>query len=615
MNQTATPEKRKRKLGGCLMKMFFLFLMTLGVVLVWVLFNFRGFPNPGQPLLPVSEELTVLTEPLDDNGDVDYLEALNQKYSAGVTTESNAMVKFAQALGPRTDKTEFNTEFCRRLGIPELPVKPATGNYFKLIHRWRDDAMKLIEEESAQQNPNSYMADPEEMERIEAQLAEKIYAELGIKKSKSYDGGLDEPYDDQASTIARYAEDLSVQYDFAQANPWSPEELPAVEKWLQYNTSAIKTVEEGLARPDYYHPLISTERPRVMNASLSFPNEYRELSRYYSARAMMNLHQGNVEKSLADIDSQFRLAEIAARGPTIVEELIGIAIAGNARSSALQVAIAPNTSAAQLAQLQQRLANVTPIGGLVNRVDEIERYTGLDVVLNAGRGRLADSILGQNAGATPRVKFISRAVDFRETIVVLNDQYDLCIKFLRSAEAAETPEQRRAAAEEFETKMKQIEIEMVDPWEMVKTVAAGRKAKGNWVGRLLGGMLLPSVSSLRMAEIRMKSKLESSQLYVAVCRFRKDNGQLPESLEQLTPKYIDALPTDLFTDRPFVYAKTEDGFRIHSDLWPPVDKYDDEPVYDDRSENAKYLLQPESTTWAEFLKSQIDEDESSFFPR
>ena len=601
MSDTVTPKKKKRRPGGCLKTISFCFLMMLGVVLVWVAFNLRFFPEPGQPVLPVSKELTVLTEPLDDNGDVDYLEALNEKYSAGVTTEGNAMVKLAEALGPRPKMPELNAEFCRRLGIPDLPEQPAIGNYFKPINQWRFDTLKNIEEESTQMAPEFGMGSIEDMEQIEEQVAQKTYEELGIKTPESLEESLDEPLDEKAFMMTRNAEDLSIQVDFAGAYPWTPEQLPSVGKWLQYNERAIKTVEEGLSRPDYYHPMVSFRQPKVMNASLAFPGEYRELSRYFSVRAMMNLHLGNVEKTLADVDSMFRLAELTARGRTIVEELIGIAIAGKARQVAMQVAINQNTTAAQLVQLQQQLANLKPVGGVANRVDEVERYMGLEVIAVAGRGQIARAF-SQDGNASTMLTSLSSTVDFEESTRVLNGKYDMCVEFLRSSNNAE---QRKAAMEEFETQMKQMEIELVDPWEIVKTVAAGRKAKGNWVGRFHAGILLPAIGAVQSAETRTESRLEAAKLYVAVCRFKKENGQLPESLDEVTPRYIDALPMDPFTDGPFVYGKTEDGFRIHSALWPPVGEYDQQPVYDDQRANAEYLLQPQKMTWIEFLESKI----------
>lgn len=105
------PAKKERKRGGCLKKVAYFFAFLFCLFVVWLACNLRPVTKPGQPLMPVSVETTRLTEPLDKNGDVDYLKAINQQYSAGVTTENNAMVKFTQALGPLNDLPELNVEF------------------------------------------------------------------------------------------------------------------------------------------------------------------------------------------------------------------------------------------------------------------------------------------------------------------------------------------------------------------------------------------------------------------------------------------------------------------------------------------------------------------------
>ena len=49
--------------------------------------------------------------------------------------------------------------------------------------------------------------------------------------------------------------------------------------------------------------------------------------------------------------------------------------------------------------------------------------------------------------------------------------------------------------------------------------------------------------------------ISSSRLIMALNKFEKRNGQLPQNLEQLTPEYSDAVPRDPFDGDPFRYNK------------------------------------------------------------
>ena len=58
---------------------------------------------PGSSTFTVGTETTYVTEPLDKQGYVDYVAALNQRMRKGITPEQNANVLIWQALGPRPE--------------------------------------------------------------------------------------------------------------------------------------------------------------------------------------------------------------------------------------------------------------------------------------------------------------------------------------------------------------------------------------------------------------------------------------------------------------------------------------------------------------------------------
>ena len=75
----------------------------------------------------ISEETTYISEPLREDGSVDYAAALNQRFSQGVTPENNAAVLFWKAMGPEEILPGYRNKYFRMLGIPPLPEQ---GEYF-----------------------------------------------------------------------------------------------------------------------------------------------------------------------------------------------------------------------------------------------------------------------------------------------------------------------------------------------------------------------------------------------------------------------------------------------------------------------------------------------------
>ena len=84
-------------------------------------------PKPAQVAVTISKETTYIVEPLRSDGYPDYVNALNQRFSQGVTPENNSAVLFWKAVGPKEIFPQYREQYCQMLGISPLPEK---GDYF-----------------------------------------------------------------------------------------------------------------------------------------------------------------------------------------------------------------------------------------------------------------------------------------------------------------------------------------------------------------------------------------------------------------------------------------------------------------------------------------------------
>lgn len=58
----------------------------------------------------------------------------------------------------------------------------------------------------------------------------------------------------------------------------------------------------------------------------------------------------------------------------------------------------------------------------------------------------------------------------------------------------------------------------------------------------------------------------------ALERYRLANGEFPETLESLAPRYIDRAPNDVIGGQPYKYRRTKDGqFMLYSVGWNEKD--------------------------------------------
>ena len=63
---------------------------------------------------------------------------------------------------------------------------------------------------------------------------------------------------------------------------------------------------------------------------------------------------------------------------------------------------------------------------------------------------------------------------------------------------------------------------------------------------------------------RTEQKRANLTLAFALAEHHADTGKYPVALADLKPKYVTAVPEDLFTGKPLKYTKTDSGYLLYS---------------------------------------------------
>src|SRR5713226_8148168 len=188
---------------------------------------------PGGSRFTVGTETTYVTGPLDKQGYVDHVTALNERLSKGITANKNANVLIWQALGPRPEGgSDMPSEYFEWLGI-EPP--PEEGAY---LIRWQD-----------------YL---------------KEHPKVGSEG---------DPPNDRIFRAGQW--------------PWRDKDKPEIADWLKRNEKPLVLVLEDTARPEYYNPLVPERTedwsPGLLGALLPNVQQCRELAMALTCRAMLRV--------------------------------------------------------------------------------------------------------------------------------------------------------------------------------------------------------------------------------------------------------------------------------------------------------------------------------------
>ncbi len=474
-----------------------------GVIAAYVGWNmFDSYVLLGPTTITVSPETTYLTGPLNADGTVNYTQALNDRYSEGVTPDNNAVTLLAQAFDVDDFIPEGSTraEILRQLGLTEGDL--AGGKKFV---SWRD-YLEALGPEGEDIDPDYY-----------------LIAELGRR-------------------------------------PWAAQDHPEMAAWLADNAEPLAIITQAARRPKHYFPIVSPEDPPcLLTVLLPESISYRGASRALAARAMLHLSDGNITEARADVATIYRLARMSH--PYLIWHLINIAIidvARDAEQAIIMSGISSDDFRAMLADCRAR----PPLPAFAD-VLENEFMVPLDVTTSLYR---ADNLTDLGLDSSDPMPWDQSVIDWDTLLSRATAYYTRLIQAARLPypercvqEALIYEEFERYLAEEVKYPLIRAILHRAT-WNK----RAARKLLTDVLSRVLLSIFMPELSRAHTMHDKTQTRSDLMLLALAANVYKADHGDWPEQLTDLAPEYLDAIPNDRFAAQPLMYVRTDDGVRIYS---------------------------------------------------
>ena len=467
-------------------------------------------------LVTISKETTYITDPLRKDGYPDYVAALNQICSKGVTPENNAAVLFWQAVGPSSIDKKDREAYFKMLGIPPLPEK---GDYLIDL----DDYVKR--------------------QKAPAKSAD----------SQSQETGRDPVWD---------------MWETASKRPWSKQEFPLLAGWLEANKKPLALLVEASKRSRRYDPMVANTDSMVAAIPLWTVHSYRTVARALPVRATLRVHEGKVNEAWEDLMACHRLARLVGQGPTLIDTLVGITIGWIACAGDQTMLQHANLTAAQIMKMRDDLAKLPPILKMADKIDVTERFFGLDCVSGIAREGFGSFGKRMGGGEEPKgmvkslIDFVPAAsVDWDIILRMANSWYD------RFADAFRKPThtERKKALDTIDADIKSLAISTRDLKSLgLSMLFSPRKAISERIGQAFVCLLLPALSACSNADDRWATQFELTKLAFALAAYRAEHGSYPAKLAELAPKYVADVPKDMFNDADLHYRPEGAGYLLYS---------------------------------------------------
>lgn len=457
-------------------------VVVVGTFVVRFLASFLPVP------LVISKETTYITEPLRPDGTPDYLVAINQECSKGVTPENNAAVLFWKAAGPAPIPVAIRARYFHMLN---MPLPPVSGDYFVELEEWG-----------------------ERRKQVDAEATLKLVVELSA----------------------------------AVTRPWSKKEYPLLAEWLAANEKPLRVVVAGSKRPRRYDSLIcddSGER-KLTNVCVRGTHQCRVFARCLVLRAMLRIDEGKPEDAWADLLACHRLARLAGQGPFLAEVVIANSIDDMALNGDRALLQHTRLTALQIERMRKDLAELPPMPRMVDKAGRGERFEVLDFALQTNARDLGVRESG---------------VDWNVVLRMINSRFDQLVAAVGQSNRGE----RLRAIEDFGGELKDDEVEAKSRMPPAEMILNRRKVVSRQVGLIVISMLTPEMDGVTLVEDRMTMGLELTDIAFALAQYRSEHGRYPAKLADLVPKYVKAVPKDIFAgDAELHYKPQGDGYLLYS---------------------------------------------------
>lgn len=342
--------------------------------------------------------------------------------------------------------------------------------------------------------------------------------------------------------------------------PWKSEQGALVATWLQANKLQIDMLAQAARKPRFYIPW-SAEDGMVVAVLLPAIQECRELSRTFLSRAMLRIGEGDTAGAWSDLQAMHALARRIGSGPTLIEQLVGIAIECVALNADVIFIQSTSLAPEEIRKYQTQIQDLTTVCDMADSIDMGERILFLDVtqlVARDGVGWLKMLISGEEAKTNTLFDRVFRSsVDWNETLIVGNQWYDRVAKVVGMNSV---PKQRK----EWEKLEKDLQDAMpsVEGVQAAKLLFASKEAKGRHMAHVIANLTLPALNAATSAASRAADQRQLTVVAFALEAYREKHGRYPKDVNVIVPRYVKSLPQDIFIEEPYKYKSNGEDFQL-----------------------------------------------------
>lgn len=458
--------------------------------------------------LDLHKRFLVFTEPRRPDGTIDYIAALNKKYSEGVTQDNNAF----------------------------------RGLFLLFDHIQQGE----LEEE--------WSAIPGQMEALGLTVED-------LKRGPHWI--------DRYDYFEQIGYDTEAYDERFEADPLQAVRAKELRAWLALNEAVLERALVALNKPRYWSPLVPGDEQGLLIATL-LPSlgQHRMLARGLRDWVYVLVADEQYGKALEVLDAMRSLARLQTHHPTIIANLVGVSIDAIALDTLRHLVASRALPGDVLAELDAMLRARPPRVPMAEAVRDGEACAGLDAYLQIMSGRVGMGTLVNAEADVLQAFFGDKRFDINRGVKKVSLYYKQLARTLAVEDYADR--QRLATlfeeqyTAEWEAARQRFFIRVGEAVVPNPVAILNKENRTDAVTTMFMAIMMPALNAAGKTETRSLATEACTYAVIACERYRLEHGGLPHQLADLVPAYLKEVPTDPFSGEAVLYNKRDNGFVVYS---------------------------------------------------
>ncbi|MDR1925341.1 MAG: hypothetical protein LBQ66_13305 [Planctomycetaceae bacterium] len=350
---------------------------------------------------------------------------------------------------------------------------------------------------------------------------------------------------------------------------WRAEDYPDIAQFVRESDEVLTIYAAAVKKPQWVcyrtanNGLIAVLLPDIQSS--------RAICTDFAIRANERVGRGDIAGAFDDALSIFRIARHQTDGDDgmIVTRLVGFAVEGVGMSVMQSILTYGKPSAEQIRHFINELDKIPKYNKSIDNVIRLEKMIELEVLFDVQKfidmvdyvDWSADSLFSDSYLAGVLFQLSAKSpIDYNIAAKRIQSRFEPLEKMSKEYDLRKRMEMRDQM--ELDTK-KLLTTTVKNPTFALSQMPLIRQ-RSALLADYITCLMFPAVSGFITAEARLETQRDMLRVSFALELYQRENGQYPDKLEALVPKYISVIPDDIFAPQKLTYKKNDNGYILYS---------------------------------------------------